>query len=134
MKASSMYLKFAKTAALAVSALLSLSVAIGLMSSAAQARPHFVQDVQYVQVAPQLVITPPQVVIRAPVYVAPVILPAHPPAYAPVSAPIYAPRYVRGHIYYINGRPYMNGYPHYRRHPHQRHHGHGHGHREDGRH
>ena len=124
MKASSMYLKLAKTGVVAVSAALAVTA---LMMNAAQARPYYVQDVQYVQLAPQLVITPPQVVIQSPVYVAPPVRHPRPVVYAPVVAPVvvpayapvYGPRYVRGHIYYINGRPYLNGYPYYRRHGHR---------------
>jgi hypothetical protein len=124
MKASSIYSKLAKTAALAT-----LAASAMVVSTATQARPHYIQDVQYVQVAPQLVITPPQLVIQAPVYVAPPVRHPRPAVYAPVVAPVvvpaygpvYGPRYVRGHVYYINGRPYLNGYPYYRRHGHRQH-------------
>ena len=58
-------------------------------------------------------ITPPQLVIQAPlpqVYVAPaVVYPRH-AVVVPVNAPVYGPRYVRDRIYYINGRAYMNGH------------------------
>jgi hypothetical protein len=142
MQASSMYSKLAKTAAVAVSATLAVTA---LMVSTAHARPYYVQDVQYVQVAPQLIITPPQVVIQAPVYQAPVyvappvryarpvvIAPVVAPVLVPTYAPVYGARYVQGRIYYINGRPYLNGYPYVRGHAyghykvkhHKRNHGH----------
>lgn len=142
MKTSLIYSRWAKTAAVAVSATLAVAA---LMTTTAQARPYNVQDVQYVQVAPQLVITPPQMVIQAPVYVAPpvryprsvVVAPVVAPVVVPAYGPVYGPRYVRGHVYYINGRPYLNGYPYYRRHGHRQHidrHADRHLDRHDGRH
>jgi hypothetical protein len=138
MKASSMYSKLAKAAAVAVSATLAMTA---LMTTTAQARPYYVQDVQYVQGGAQLVITPPQLVIQAPlpqVYVAPVlqhprpvvIAPVVAPVVVPTYAPVYGPLYVQGRIYYINGRAYLNGYPyvrghaygHYKLKHHKRHH------------
>lgn len=122
MKASSIYTKLAKTAALTT---LAASALVGVTT--AQARPHYIQDVQYVQGGAQLVITPPQLVIQAPlpqVYVAPVVQHPRPvviaPVVAPVAAPVYAPAYVAtyvpGRIYYIKGRPYLNGHPYVRGH------------------
>jgi hypothetical protein len=129
MKASSMYGKLAKVAVTAT-----LVASAMVVSTASQARPHYAQDVQYVQGGAQLVITAPQLVIQAPVYAAPPVTYerhiSRPPAiYAPVVAPVvvpaygpvYGPRYVRGYIYYIDGRPYLNGYPYYRRHGHRQH-------------
>ncbi len=104
MKASSIYSKIAKTAALAT-----LAAGALVVSTASQARPQYIQDVQYVQVAPQLVITPPHVVVQAPVYVAPVV--RHPRPVVLGSA-----AYVPGRIYYVNGRPYLNGHPYVRGH------------------
>ncbi len=113
MKANSIYAKLAKTTALAT-----LAVS-ALVATTAQARPHYIQDVQYVQGGAQLVITPPQLVIQAPlpqVYVAPtVVYPRH-AVVVPVNAPVYGPRYVRDRIYYINGRAYMNGHRYIRGH------------------
>ena len=113
MKASSIYSTIAKSAALAA-----LAVTALVTATSAQARPHYYQDVQYVQGGAQLVITPPQLVIQAPlpqVYVAPaVVYPRHAVG-VPVKAPVYGPRYVRDRIYYINGRAYMNGHRYYAR-------------------
>jgi hypothetical protein len=136
MKATSMYSKLARTVALAT-----LAASALVVSTASQARPHYIQDVQYVQGGAQLVITPPQVVIQAPVYVAPpvrhlrpvVVAPVVAPVVVPAYGPVYGPRYVRGHVYYINGRPYLNGYPYYRRHGHHQHNDR-HFDRHDGRH
>ena len=111
MKASSIYAKFAQKAALAV---LAASALVGVTT--AQARPHYIQDVQYVQGGAQLVITPPQLVIQAPlpqVYVAPAVVHPRHAVVVPVNAPVYGPRYVRDRIYYINGRAYMNGHRYY---------------------
>jgi hypothetical protein len=111
MKATSMYSKLAKTIALATLAASALAV-----STVSQARPHYIQDVQYVQGGAQLVITPPQLVIQAPlppVYVAPPVVYPRQAVVAPVNAPVYGPRYVRDRIYYINGRAYMNGHRYY---------------------
>lgn len=113
MKASSIYAKLAKTTALAT---LATSALVGVTT--VQARPHYIQDVQYVQGGAQVVITPPQLVIQAPsqVYVAPqAVYPRH-AVVVPVNAPVYGPRYVRDRIYYINGRAYMNGHPYVRGH------------------
>ncbi len=132
MKASSIYEKLAKTAALTA---LAASALVGVTT--AQARPHYIQDVQYVQGSAQLVITPPQLVIQAPlpqVYVAPVeVRRPRPVVIAPVvTPPIYAPAYVAtyvpGRIYYIKGRPYLNGHPYVRAHGHGNGYGNGHGH------
>jgi hypothetical protein len=136
MKASSIYAKLAKTAALTT---LAASALVG--ATAAQARPHYIQDVQYVQGGAQLVVTPPQLVIQAPlphVYVAPTVVHPRPmvmapvvaPVVVPVNAPIYGPRFVRDRIYYVHGRAYVNGYPyirghaygHYKPKHHKRHH------------
>jgi hypothetical protein len=144
MMQSAIYSKLAKTAALAV-----LGVTALVASGTVQARPHYYQDVQYVQGGAQLVITPPQLVIQAPlpqVYVAPQPVYAQPvytqPVYAqpvyprPVRVlpqPVYGTTYYPGRIYYINGYPYLNGHP-YRGHGKKRHydkhfeHGHGSGH------
>ncbi len=106
MKATSIYEKVAKTAAFAALAV------TALVATTAQARPHDIQDVQYVQGGAQVVITPPQLVIQAPlpqVYVAPAVLYPRHAVVVPVNAPVYGPRYVRDRIYYINGRAYMNG-------------------------
>lgn len=120
MKTSSIYAKLAKTAVLTTLAASALVVV-----TTAQARPHYIQDVQYVQGGAQLVITPPQLVIQAPlppVYVAPVeVHRPRPVVIAPVVAPrAYAPAYtatyVPGRIYYIKGRPYLNGHPYVRGH------------------
>jgi hypothetical protein len=120
MNASSIYTKLAKTAALTT---LAASALVG--TTTVQARSHYIQDVQYVQGGAQLVITPPQLVIQAPlppVYVAPVeVHRPRPVVVAPVAAPrIYAPAYtatyVPGRIYYIKGRPYLNGHPYVRGH------------------
>ncbi len=132
MKASSIYEKLAKTAALTT---LAASALVGVTT--AQARLHYIQDVQYVQGSAQLVITPPQLVIQAPlpqVYVAPVeVRRPRPVVIAPVvTPPIYAPAYVAtyvpGRIYYIKGRPYLNGHPYVRAHGHGNGYGNGHGH------
>jgi hypothetical protein len=136
MNASSIYIKLAKTAVLTT-----LAASALVVSTVSQARPHYIQEVQYVQGGAQLVITPPQVVIQAPVIVAPPVRHHRPAVYAPVVAPVvvtayapvYEPRYVRGRIYYINGRPYLNGYPYYKRHAH-RHHSERHGVHHNGRH
>ena len=134
MKASSIYSTFAKSAALAA---LAVTALVG--ATTAQARPHYIQDVQYLQVSPQLVITPPQLIVQAPVYVHPrQVYQQHPrPAYVqpivvqePVQyAPPYPTRYVTGRIYYIDGRPFLNGHPYrgYGKVRHHKHHGHGHG-------
>ena len=115
MKQSAIYSKLAKTVA-KTAALATLAV-IALVATTAQARPHFIQDVQYVQGGAQVVITPPQLVIQAPlpqVYVAPeAVYPRH-AVVVPVNAPVYGPRYVRDRIYYINGRAYINGHPYVR--------------------
>lgn len=119
MNASSIYIKLAKTAVLTT-----LAASALVVSTVAQARSHYIQEVQYVQGGAQLVITPPQVVIQAPVIVAPPVRHHRPAVYAPVLAPVvapayasvYEPRYLRGRIYYINGRPYLNGHPYVRGH------------------
>ena len=112
MKATSIYAKVAKTAAFAALAM------TALVATTAQARPHYIQDVQYVQGGSQLVITPPQLVIQAPppVYVAPVeVRRPRPVVLAPmVAPPVYVRTYVPGRIYYIKGRPYLNGHPYVR--------------------
>jgi hypothetical protein len=127
MKQSAIYSKLAKTAALAV-----LGVTALLATGAAQARPHYYHDVQYVQGGAQLVITPPQLVLQAPL---PAVYVATQPVYTrPIVVqpqPVYYTRtYIPGRIYYINGRPFLNGHP-YRGHGKLRHHGkhfeHGHG-------
>jgi hypothetical protein len=136
MNASSIYIKLAKTAVLTT-----LAASALVVSTVSQARPHYIQEVQYVQGGAQLVITPPQVVIQAPVIVTPPVRHHRPALYAPVVAPVvvtayapvYEPRYVRGRIYYINGRPYLNGYPYYKRHAH-RHHSERHDVHHNGRH
>jgi hypothetical protein len=130
MQATSIYAKVAKTAAFAALAM------TAWVATTAQARPHYmqdVQDVQYVQGGAQLVITPPQLVIQAPlpqVYVAPAVVHPRHAVVVPVNTPVYGPRYVRDRIYYINGRAYMNGhryirghaYGHYKvKHPKHRH-------------
>ena len=114
MKATSIYAKVAKTAAFAA------LVMTALVATTAQARPQYIQDVQYVQGGAQLVITPPQLVIQAPppppVYVAPVeVRRPRPVVLAPmVAPPVYVRTYVPGRIYYIKGRPYLNGHPYVR--------------------
>lgn len=127
MKATSIYAKVAKTAAFAALAM------TAWVATTAQARPYYMQDVQYVQGGAQLVITPPQLVIQAPlpqVYVAPAVVHPRHAVVVPVNTPVYGPRYVRDRIYYINGRAYMNGhryirghaYGHYKvKHPKHRH-------------
>ncbi len=124
MKATSIYAKVAKIAAFAALAM------TALVSTTSQARPHYMQDVQG---GAQLGITPPQLVIQAPlpqVYVAPSVVHPRHAVVVPVNAPVYGPRYVRDRIYYINGRAYMNGhryirghaYGHYKvKHPKHRH-------------
>lgn len=140
MKATSIYAKVAKTAVFATLAMTALVV------TTAQARPHYIQDVQYVQGGGQLVITPPQLVIQAPlpqVYVAPPVVYPRQTVVVPVNPPVYGPRYVRDRIYYINGRAYMNGhryvrghaYGHYKAKKNKHHHGRDdHFDRRDGRH
>ena len=111
MMQSAIYSKLAKTASLAF-----LGVTALIAATTAQARPHYIQDVQYVQGGAQLVITPPQLVIQAPlpqVYVAPAVAYPRHAVGVPVKAPVYGPRYVRDRIYYINGRAYMNGHRYY---------------------
>ena len=111
MKATSMYSKLAKTVALAALAASALAV-----STVSQARPHYIQDVQYVQGGAHVLITPPQLVIQAPlpqVYVAPAVVHPRHAVVVPVNTPVYGPRYVRDRIYYINGRAYMNGHRYY---------------------
>ena len=107
MQATSIYAKITKTAAFAALAM------TAWVATTAQARPHYIQDVQYVQGGAQLVITPPQLVIQAPlpqVYVAPpVVVQPRQAVVVPVNPPVYGPRYVRDRIYYVNGRAYMNG-------------------------
>jgi hypothetical protein len=137
MKTSAIYSNIAKSVAKST-AIAALAVTALAGATTAQARPHYIQDVQYVQVAPQLVITPPQLVVQAPVYVHP--RHARPVYVQPVvvQQPVqYAPRFVPGRIYYINGRPFLNGHPyrgygkvrHHERHGHHGDgHGHGHGH------
>lgn len=113
MKATSIYAKATKTAAFAALAM------TAWVSTTAQARPHYIQDVQYVQGGAQVVITPPQLVIQAPlpqVYVAPPVVYPRQAVVVPVSPPVYGPRYVRDRIYDINGRAYMNGHPYVRGH------------------
>jgi hypothetical protein len=114
MKSNSIYGKLIKAAVLAT-----LTVGTLVVTTASQARPHYNQDVQYVQGGAQVVITPPQLVIQAPlpqVYVAPaVVYPRH-AMVAPVNAPVYGPRYMRDRIYYIHGRAYINGHPYVRGH------------------
>jgi hypothetical protein len=122
MKVTSIYAKVAQTATFTVTfAALAMTA---LAASTAQARPQYIQDVQYVQGGAQLVITPPQLVIQAPlppVYVAPVeVHRPRPvviaPVVAPVAPPVYVTKYVPGRIYYINGRAYLNGHPYVRGH------------------
>jgi hypothetical protein len=145
MKASSIYLsivrsasKSAFVAALAVTALVT--------APTAQARPHYYHDAQYVQGGAQLVISPPQLVIQAPlphVYVAPVqpvytqpvyTQPVYPRHVRVLPQPVYSTTYyLPGRIYYINGYPYLNGHPYRgygKKHHHVKHfkHGHGYGH------
>jgi hypothetical protein len=127
MEQSAIFSKLAKTAALATLAV------TALVATTAQARPHFIQDVQFVQGGAQLVITPPQLVIQAPlpqVYVAPVqpvyaqpvyTQPVYPRHVIVQPHPVYTTNYVPGRIYYINGHPYLNGHP-YRGHAKKRHH------------
>ena len=113
MKAISIYAKVAKTAAFSALAM------TAWVATTAQARPHYIQDVQYVQGGAQVVITPPQLVIQAPlpqVYVAPPVVYPRQAVVVPVNPPVYGPRYVRDRIYYINGRAYMNGHPYVRGH------------------
>lgn len=114
MKVTSIYAKVAKTAVFATLAMTAMVV------TTAQARPHYIQDVQYVQGGTQLVITPPQLVIQAPppLYVAPVeVRRPRPVVLAPVVAPpVYVRTYVPGRIYYIHGRAYLNGHPYVRGH------------------
>ena len=128
MKVTSIYAKVAKTAAFAALAMTALVV------TTAQARPHYIQDVQFVQGGGQVVITPPQVVIQAPaprVYVAPPVVVQRQTVLVPVNPPVYGHRYVRDRIYYINGRAYMNGqryirghaYGHYKVKKNKHHHG-----------
>jgi hypothetical protein len=138
MMQSAIYSKLAKTAALAVVGLTAL-----IAAGTAQARPHYYQDVQYVQGGAQLVITPPQLVIQAPlphVYVAPVqpvyaqpiyTQPVYPRHVRVLPQPVYSTTYYPGRIYYINGYPYLNGHPyrgHGKKHHHVKHFKHGHGH------
>ena len=136
---SAIYSKLAKTAALAF-----LGVAALVAATTAQARPHYTQDVQYVQGGAQLVITPPQLVIQAQLpqlYVAPAprvytqpvyAQPVYPSHVRVLPQPVYSTTYYPGRIYYINDRPYLNGHP-YRGHGKKHHkvkhlkHGHGHG-------
>ena len=113
MQATSIYAKITKTAAFAALAM------TAWVATTAQARPHYIQDVQYVQGGAQLVITPPQLVIQAPlpqVYVAPPVVYPRQTVVVPVNPPVYGPRYVRDRIYYINGRAYMNGHRYIRGH------------------
>lgn len=134
MKASVIYSTIAKSAAFAAIAVTAL---VGATS--AHARPHFIQDVQYVQVspqvvisAPQIVITPPQLQVQAPVYVQPGY--ATPAYVRPVVVQRFVnhgPRFVPGRIYYINGRPFLNGHPyrgHGKKRGHNKHFEHGRGH------
>jgi hypothetical protein len=136
--ASSIYAKITKTAAFTALAAVSIVAA-----TTAQARPHFIQDVQYIQGGAQLVITPPQLVLQAPlppVYVAtqPVYQqPVYPrPVYTrPVVVqpqPVYYTHtYIPGRIYYVNGYPFLNGHPyrgHWKKHHHVKHFKHGYGH------
>jgi hypothetical protein len=110
MKATSIDAKVAKTAAFAALAM------TAWVATTAQARPHYMQDVQG---GAQLVITPPQLVIQAPlpqVYVAPAVVHPRHAVVVPVNPPVYGPRYVRDRIYYINSRAYMNGHPYVRGH------------------
>lgn len=153
MKASAIYSSIAKSVPLVALAATALIVA-----TTAQARPHYVQDVQYVQISPQLVITPPQLVVQAPVqsvyprHVYPShVFPRHVNTQPVVTAPVYVPpqpiyyrtNFILGQIYYVDGRPFLNGHPYYG-HGHKRHkvkhfdkhgdkhfgkhHGYGHGH------
>lgn len=106
MKTTSIYAKVAKTAVFATFAM------TALVATTAQARPHYIQDVQFVQGGGQVVVTPPQVVYQAPaqrVYVAPPAVVQRQAVLVPVNPPVYGHRYVRDRIYYINGRAYMNG-------------------------
>lgn len=139
MKASSIYRNIAKTAALAAISAIALVAA-----TAAQARPHHFQDVQYVQAGAKLVISPPQLVLQAPlphvyataqpVYAQPVqshhVYPRHVYTRPVVTAPVYVPpqpiyyrtNFIPGQIYYVDGRPFLNGHPYYGK-GHKRHHG-----------
>jgi hypothetical protein len=102
--------------------LATLAVIALVGATAAQARPHYIQDVQYVQVAPQVVITPPQLLVQTPVFVQPAhVRHAHvQPVLVTQPVVVATPRFVPGRIYYINGRPFLNGHP-YRGHGHKRH-------------
>jgi hypothetical protein len=125
MKASVAYSTVAKSVAL-----VALSVIAVLAATSAQARPIYVQDVQYVQVTPQVAIAQPRVVAQRPVRsvkVRPVQ--ARPVYVRPVAVQLIVidgPRYSPGRIYYINGRAYVNGHRYYGKRGHR--HGHGHGH------
>lgn len=142
MKASSIYSTIAKSAA-KTATLAALAVTALVSAATAQARPHYYQDVQYVQGGAQLVISPPQLVIQAPlpqVYVAPALPVYTQPVYQRhvrvVTQPVYTTTYAPGRIYYIQGHPYLNGHPyrghgknrHHDRHGHGKGHGHGNGH------
>jgi hypothetical protein len=129
MKASSIYSTIAKSAAIAAVAVTAL---VGATS--VQARPYYIQEVQYVQVAPQVVITPPQLIIQAPVrpvHVAPVY--TNPVVVQQVVN--HPHRFIPGRIYYINGRAYLNGHRFYGKRGNGHRHGHGngygHGHQGD---
>jgi hypothetical protein len=93
-----------------------MAVTALVVSTSAQARPHYIQDVQYVQVAPQVVITPPQLLVQAPV----LVQPAHVRPVVVQQVVNHGPRFVPGRIYYINGHPFLNGQP-YRGHGYKRH-------------
>jgi hypothetical protein len=116
MKVSFMYSKLAKkaiaTATVAVFAALAVSA---LMLSTVHARPHYIQDVQYLQVAPQMVINQPRLVVQTPmrpVHVAPV----HTRPVVVHQIANHPRKFVSGRIYYINGLPYLNGHPYVRGH------------------
>jgi hypothetical protein len=121
MKTSAIYSTLAKSAAKST-LLAALAVTALVGATAAQARPHYIQDVQYVQVAPQVVITPPQLVVQTPVFVQPAhVRPSHvyPSHVRPVVVQhqaVYGHRFVPGRIYYIHGRPFLNGHPYVRVH------------------
>ena len=124
---SSMYSKLAQTAALAA-----LTIGVVFFTAASQARPVYVNDGGFIQ-GPQLVISPPQLVVTPAEYGhpgRPVVV--GPPAYV-VTHPV---NYRPGRVYYIHGRPYLNGHPYraqYRHHGYDRHQDRHHG-RYDDRH
>lgn len=136
MNRSSMYSKLARTAATSV--LVALASSAMFFATSSQARPVYVNDGGFIQ-GPQLVISPPQLVVAPPVYVHPArpaqVRPVvvYPPAY-PVTHPV---TYRPGRVYYIHGRPYLNGHPYRAQFHHRgndRHHDRHDGRRDEGRH